>query len=82
MGCRWPRESAIRPQSDRGSIAGSENANHAGLADVAMNFAAKLGVGVQVLPPGGHFAVKQIDEMWDLHGEQLRDKRTNSTPRL
>jgi hypothetical protein len=38
---------------------------------------AKLGVCVQVLPPGGHFAVKQIDEMWDLHGEQLRDKRTN-----
>jgi hypothetical protein len=24
---------------------------------------------VQVLPPGGHFAVKQIDEVWDLHGE-------------
>jgi hypothetical protein len=43
---------------------------------------AKLGVCVQVMPPGGHFAVKQIDEVWDLHGEQLHDKRTNSTPRL
>jgi hypothetical protein len=27
---------------------------------------------VQVLPPGGHFAVKQIDEMWDLHIGRLR----------
>ena len=26
-------------------------------------------VRVQILPPGGHFAVKQIDEMWNLHGE-------------
>jgi hypothetical protein len=32
---------------------------------------AKHGMCVQVLPPGGHFAVKQIDEVWDLHGEQL-----------
>jgi hypothetical protein len=32
---------------------------------------AKLGVCVQVLPPGGHFAVKQIDEIWDLHDERL-----------
>ena len=79
----------IRPQSDRGTIAGSKNADHASLADVAVNLAAelgklasdklrravlleaKLGVCVQVLPPGGHFAVKQIDEVWDLHGEQL-----------
>jgi hypothetical protein len=28
---------------------------------------AKLGMRVQVLPPGGHFAVKQIDEMRNLH---------------
>ena len=48
----------------------------------AMLLEAKLGVCVQVMPPGGHFAVKQIDEVWDLHGEQLHDKRTNSTPRL
>jgi hypothetical protein len=39
-------------------------------------------VRVQVLPPGGHFAVNQIDEMWNLHGEPLHDNRTNSTPRL
>jgi hypothetical protein len=42
----------------------------------AMRLEAKLRVCVQVLPPGGHAAVKQIDEMWNLHGEQLRDKRT------
>jgi hypothetical protein len=30
------------------------------------------GVGVQVLPQGGHFAVKQIDEMWDLHIGRIR----------
>jgi hypothetical protein len=24
--------------------------------------------GVQVLPQGGHVTVKQIDEMWNLHG--------------
>jgi hypothetical protein len=35
---------------------------------------AKLGMCVQVLPPGGHFAVKQIDEMWDLHGEPLHEQ--------
>jgi hypothetical protein len=82
----------IGSQSDRRAIAGSENADHAGLADIAMNLAAKfgklagdelgramlleakLGVCVQVLPPGGHFAVKQIDEMWDLHGDRFRYK--------
>jgi hypothetical protein len=32
---------------------------------------AKLGVCVQFLPLGGHFAVKQIDEMRDLHDERL-----------
>jgi hypothetical protein len=31
---------------------------------------------VQVLPPRSHVAVKQIDEVWDLHGEQLHDKHT------
>jgi hypothetical protein len=31
----------------------------------------KLGMCVQVLPPGGHVVVKQIDEMWDLHNERL-----------
>jgi len=40
----------------------------------AMLLEAKLGVCVQVLPPGRHFAVKQIDEMWNLHSEQLPDK--------
>jgi hypothetical protein len=29
-------------------------------------------MGVQVLPPGGHFAVKQIDEMWNLHGDRFQ----------
>jgi hypothetical protein len=48
----------------------------------AMLLEAKLGVCMQVLPPGGHFAVKQFDEMWNLRGEPLHDKRTNSTPRL
>jgi hypothetical protein len=33
---------------------------------------AKLGKCMQVSPPGGHFAVKQIDEMWDLHCEPLQ----------
>jgi hypothetical protein len=33
----------------------------------------ELGVGVKVAAPSGHFAVKQIDEMWDLHDERLRD---------
>src|SRR5262249_46391280 len=37
---------------------------------------AKLGVCMQVLPPGGHVAMKQIDEMWDLHSEPLHDKPT------
>jgi hypothetical protein len=46
----------------------------------AMLLEAQLGVGMQVLPPGSHFAVKQIDEVWDLHDEPLHDKRTNSTP--
>jgi hypothetical protein len=85
----------IGTQSDRRAIAGSENADHTGFADVAMNVAAKFGklacdklgcamlleaefwVGMQVLPPGGHFAVKQIDEMWNLHGDQLHNTRTN-----
>jgi hypothetical protein len=79
----------IGSQSDRWTVAGSENADHTGIADVAMNLAAepsklagdelgcamlleaKLGVCVQVLPPAGHFAVKQIDEMWDLHVESI-----------
>jgi hypothetical protein len=79
----------IGPQPDRGTVTGSENPHHTGLADVAMNFAVelsklagnelgramlrepKLVVCVQVLAPGGHFAVKQIDEMWDLHGDPL-----------
>ena len=43
---------------------------------------AKLGVCMEVLPPSGHFAVKQLDEMWNLHGEPLHDKRTKSAPRL
>jgi hypothetical protein len=34
---------AVCSQSDRGTIAGSEHANHTGLANVAMNLAAKLG---------------------------------------
>jgi hypothetical protein len=37
---------------------------------------AEFWMGMQVLPPGGHFAVKQNDEMWNLHGEQLRNKPT------
>jgi hypothetical protein len=37
----------------------------------AMLLEAKLGMCVQVLPPGGHFAVKQIDEMRDLHVEPI-----------
>jgi len=43
----------------------------------AMLLEAKLGVCVQVLPPGGHFAVKQIDEMWNLHIGRLRHGYTN-----
>jgi hypothetical protein len=43
---------------------------------------AKLGVCMQVLPPGGHCPVKQIDELWDLHGEQLRDKHKCYVPTL
>ena len=31
----------------------------------------EFGVCVQVLPSRGHFAVKQIDDMWNLHGERL-----------
>jgi hypothetical protein len=42
----------------------------------AMLLEAKLGVCVQVL--GGQFAVKQIDEMWDLHIGRLRDECTTS----
>jgi len=37
----------------------------------AMLLETKLGVCVQVLPPGGHFAVKQSDQMWNLHDERL-----------
>jgi hypothetical protein len=37
----------------------------------AMLLEAKLGMCVQVLPPGCHVVVKQIDEMWDLHDERL-----------
>jgi hypothetical protein len=48
----------------------------------AMLLEAKVGVCMQVSPPGGHFAVKQIDEIWDLRDEPLHDKHTNSTPRL
>ena len=33
----------ISPQSDRGAIAGSENADDTGLADIAMNLTAELG---------------------------------------
>ena len=44
----------------------------------AMLLEAKLGVCMQVLPPGGHFAVKQIDEMWHLHIGRLRHPCTNS----
>jgi hypothetical protein len=33
----------ISPQSDRGAIAYPENTNYTGLADVAMNLAAKFG---------------------------------------
>jgi hypothetical protein len=33
----------IGAQFDRGAIAGSENADHTGLADVAMDLAAKFG---------------------------------------
>jgi hypothetical protein len=39
---RWLRGSAGHP-SDRRAIAGPKHANHAGLANVAMNLAAELG---------------------------------------
>jgi hypothetical protein len=88
----------IRPQSDRGTIAGSEYANHAGPADVAMNLAAKfgelpgdklgramlleakLGVCVQVLPPGGHFAGKLMRSGICMVNS-FYDRHTFSTPR-
>jgi hypothetical protein len=38
----------------------------------AMLLETKLGMGVKVAAPSGHFAVKQIDEVWDLHDERLR----------
>jgi hypothetical protein len=38
----------------------------------AMLLEAKLGVYLQVVPPKGHFAVKQIDEMWVLHGDRFQ----------
>jgi hypothetical protein len=28
---------------------------------------AKLGMFIQVVTPGDHFAVNQINEVWDLH---------------
>jgi hypothetical protein len=33
---------------------------------------AKFGVRVEVVTPSGHFAMMQIDEMWDLHGNHAR----------
>jgi hypothetical protein len=33
-------------------------------------------MGVKVVAPGSHVGVKQIDEMWNLHGEQLHNKPT------
>jgi hypothetical protein len=33
----------------------------------------KLGMCVRVLPPGSHFAVEQIDSMWNLHDERLHE---------
>jgi hypothetical protein len=36
----------------------------------AMLLEAKLGVGVQVLPPGGHVIVKCLDEILNLHGDR------------
>ena len=38
----------------------------------AMLLEPKFVMGVQVLPPRGHFAVKQIDEMWNLHGDRFQ----------
>jgi hypothetical protein len=43
---------------------------------------AKLGMGVQVLPPGGHFTVKQIDEICYLNDERLRHRCSNSSGQL
>jgi hypothetical protein len=40
----------------------------------AMLLEAKLRVCMQVVPPCGHFAVKQIDEVWDLHVEPMQDR--------
>jgi hypothetical protein len=37
----------------------------------AMLLEAKLGVRVQVLPPGGHFAVKCFDAIGNLHFRSL-----------
>jgi hypothetical protein len=39
-------------------------------------------VRVQVLPPGGHFALKQIDEMWNLHCGHLRRGCANAEGQL
>jgi hypothetical protein len=44
--------------------------NSASLIGGAMLVEAKLGMSVKVVPPGGHLAVKQIDEVWDLHGDR------------
>jgi hypothetical protein len=38
---------------------------------------AEFGVCVEVVAPSGHFAVKQIDEVWDLHVGRLRHGCTN-----
>jgi hypothetical protein len=37
----------------------------------AMLLEAKFGMGVKVVAPGGHFALKQIDEMWDPYAGHL-----------
>jgi hypothetical protein len=39
----------------------------------AMFLETEFGAWVQVLPPGGHFAVKQIDKMWNLHVGRHRE---------
>jgi hypothetical protein len=76
----------IRPQSDRGAIADSENADYTGLADVAMNLAAEFGklasdeLGRAMLLEAKlrvgmqvlpPGAVKQIYEMGNLNDEHI-----------
>jgi hypothetical protein len=58
-------------QAKFGKLAGDEIGR-------AVLLEAKLGMCVHVLPPGGHFALKQSDEVWDLHGEQLSTGYSNS----